>query len=154
MIHRALYASRSEDWETPQNLYDRLDAIFAFALDACATAANAKARAYFRRADDALNQDWAPYGRIWLNPPYGRRIGDWMAKAYAESCKGALIVALVPARTDTRWWHASVSGKALVTFLPGRLKFLRDGKALAPAPFPSALIFYAPNLDALMAARA
>jgi len=152
MIHRTLYASRSEDWETPQHLYDRLDAIFAFALDACAAPSNAKARAFFTRAEDALAQDWAPYGRVWLNPPYGREIGRWMAKAYEESRKGALILALVPARTDTRWWHASVSGKALVTFLPGRLKFLRDGQSLSPAPFPSALLLYPPSVETLVAA--
>ncbi len=150
MVHSALYTSRAEDWETPQALFDALHHVFAFALDACAHAGNSKLERFFSPDEDGLSQDWASHGRIWLNPPYGRAIGQWMAKAHAESQKGCLVVALVPARTDTRWWHQSVTGKASVTFLRGRLSFSRAGAPAAAAPFPSAIVVYGPRLDALL----
>lgn len=149
MIDKQLFSSAGEEWETPQNLFDALNAIYSFELDACATPKNAKCQHYFTKADDALTQDWAMFGRVWMNPPYGRTIGRWMQKAYCESLKSGLVVALVPARTDTRWWHDWVVGRAEVTFLKGRLKFTRTEPTEAPAhaPFPSAIIIYAPRLD-------
>ena len=150
MVQGSLYSSRNCDWETPQALFDTLHAMFAFRLDACANSGNAKLKRFFSPADDALIQDWFPYRRVWLNPPYGRDIGQWMAKARTESAKGALVAALVPARTDTRWWHAEVAGVANVTFLRGRLKFTRPGAPPSTAPFPSAIVIYGPRLDALL----
>ncbi len=150
MVDRALFSSRSEEWETPQDLFDRLNHIFAFALDACATPKNAKCRHYFTKADDALSRDWHVYGRIWLNPPYGRAIGSWLSKACSEARKGAVIVALVPARTDARWWHTYVREKSNVFFLKGRLKYRHASDCKRhSAPFPSALLVFSPDLDAV-----
>ena len=124
MAHTALFTSNTEEWETPPELFRRLNRIYEFKLDACASATNAKCRKFFTREDDALGRSWAPYGRVWLNPPYGRAIAPLMAKACQEAQNGALVVALVPARTDTRWWHNHVAGKADVIFIRGRLHFL------------------------------
>ncbi len=150
MVDQALMSSRSEEWETPDDLFARLDKLFGFRLDACASADNAKCPTYFTRQDDALRQDWAPYARIWMNPPYGRRIGAWMEKAYRESRRGCLVVCLVHARTDTRWWHDWVAGKAAATFIKGRLTFKRGHERSTTAPFPSVVVVYAPDLDALL----
>jgi len=148
MISNALFSSDREDWGTPEDLFRRLNAIYDFRLDAAAAPHNAKCARFFTRADNALDQDWAVHKRIWLNPPYGRMIGAWMQKAYEESRRGGLVVCLVHARTDTRWGHDWVEGKARVTFLKGRLKFTRgeDNKAAQSAPFPSVLIVYDPHL--------
>ncbi len=151
MSNRALFSSASEEWVTPQNLFDRLDNVYQFQLDACATANNAKCALFFDKKQNSLAQDWASYGRVWMNPPYGRTIGNWMQKAYLESKKGCLVVCLVPARTDTRWWHDWVECKAHVTFVRGRLKFNRtdqpvDETQLYPAPFASVIVSYEPSL--------
>jgi phage N-6-adenine-methyltransferase len=102
----------------------------------CATAENAKCSRYFTIEDDGLAQEWR--GRCWMNPPYGREIGAWMAKAWSSAAAGALVVCLVPARTDTPWWH-DYAIKGEVEFLRGRLKF---GGHKNPAPFPSAVVVF------------
>lgn len=150
MVDDALMSSRSEEWETPDELFQRLNAIFAFRLDACAAPNNAKCARFFTKDDDALRQDWAGFGRVWMNPPYGRGIGAWMKKAYLESRRGCLVVALVHARTDTRWWHDWVAGKASATFIKGRLTFKRGHERSTTAPFPSVIVVYAPDLDAVL----
>ena len=133
------FSSATDEWGTPQNFFDALDAIYHFTLDVCATPENAKYRRYFTHTDDGLAQSWAGE-RCWMNPPYGRVIKDWMKKAYAESQRGALVVCLVPARTDTAWWH-EYAMKGDVTFIRGRLKF---GGHKNPAPFPSAVVVFRP----------
>lgn len=128
------------DWATPQPLFDSYNAAYHFTLDAAASANNAKCPAFFTVEDDALSQDWGSH-RVWLNPPYGREIGAWMKKAYESALHGALVVCLVPARTDTAWWHEyAVRGD--VTFLRGRVRFVG---APFNAPFPSALVVFRPN---------
>ncbi|WP_084174987.1 phage N-6-adenine-methyltransferase [Afifella pfennigii] len=155
MVHQSLYSSRTEEWETPPALFERLDRIFGFRLDACASPANRKCETWFSAADNALERSWAEHGRVWLNPPYGRRIAGFMRKAFEESQKGALVVALVPARTDTLWWHEWVNGKADIVFLKGRLKYLDENRReRSPAPFPSALVVYQPDLDGICNRRA
>jgi phage N-6-adenine-methyltransferase len=140
-------SSRSDDWPTPQAFYDELAREFGgFDLDPCASADNAKCPRFFTPANDGLTQEWA--GRVFMNPPYGRSIGDWMRKAYESAQAGALVVCLVPSRTDTRWWH-DYAAKGEVRFIKGRLKF-GDGKH--PAPFPSAVVIFRPHLRALRAA--
>lgn len=144
-ISPALYSSRSEEWATPQALFDALDAEFHFDLDAAASHDNHKTRAYFVRKGcarpDAFDVRWIDHGRrIFCNPPYGRNIGQWFAKAREAQADGALVVMLAHARTDTRWWHEHVQGIASeVRFVKGRLRF-GDGKQ--SAPFPSAVIIY------------
>mgnify|MGYP001239103321 FL=1 len=98
------YSSKTDNWATPQSFFDRLNAEFDFTLDPCADKDNAKCSRYYTADDDGLAQDWAGE-RVFMNPPYGRVIGDWIRKAYEESLKGTLVVALIPARTDTRYWH-------------------------------------------------
>ena len=137
MTNLAVHFSSATDlWATPQDLYDKYHARYSFELDVCATAQNAKCARYFTVADDGLAQEWR--GRCWMNPPYGREIGAWMAKAWRSSEAGALVVCLVPARTDTAWWHDFAS-KGEIEFLRGRLKF---GGHKNSAPFPSAVVVF------------
>ena len=140
-----LFSSRSEEWETPQDLYDELDQEFDFTLDPCASSCNAKCNRFFDKRRDGLAQDWT-HERVFMNPPYGREIGRWMSKARQEAERGALVVCLVHARTDTRWWHENVEGIASeVRFVRGRLRFGRAGVPHMPAPFPSAIVVYRPR---------
>ena len=134
------FSSATDLHATPQDFFDRLDAEFGFDLDVCASPENAKCTIYFTKEDDGLSRDWT--GVVWLNPPYGREIGRWLRKAN-ESVKdnGATVVCLVPARTDTNWWHEYVI-KHEVRFVRGRLKF---GNAKNSAPFPSAVVIMRPG---------
>ena len=133
------YSSKTNEWSTPQDFFDELDKEFNFTLDPCATSENAKCTKYFTVEDDGLKQDWSK-DTVFMNPPYGREIKYWVQKAYEETLKGATVVCLIPARTDTAYWHDYIFGKADdIRFLRGRLKF---GDSKNPAPFPSAIIIY------------
>ena len=137
LMNKVHYSSKQNDWETPQDLYDLLHAEFSFNLDVCALPDNAKCDRYFTPDDDGLAQDWSGF-RCWMNPPYGRQIGQWMKKAYDASQAGGLVVCLVPARVDTGWWwNYAIRGE--IRFLRGRLKF---GGAKNGAPFPSAVVIF------------
>ena len=119
----------------------QLDREFGFKTDVCALPGNAKCERYYTPETDGLAQTWR--GTCWMNPPYGRSIGQWMEKAYQSSLAGATVVCLVPARTDTAWWHDwAMHGE--IRFLRGRLKFERDGSTDS-APFPSAVVVFKPN---------
>jgi phage N-6-adenine-methyltransferase len=131
------FSSASDNWATPQYFFDQLDREFGFNLDVCASAENAKTARYFDVAKDGLSQEWR--GIVWCNPPYGREIGKWIKKAYESSLQGSVVVCLVPARTDTKWWH-DYAMKGEIRFIKGRLKF---GDSKNSAPFPSAVIVYA-----------
>ena len=97
------FSSATDQWATPQDLFDTLNKIFKFETDVCASADNTKCANYFTEADNGLAQEWK--GVCWMNPPYGRKIGDWMKKAYESKVNnGATVVCLVPARVDTKWW--------------------------------------------------
>jgi site-specific DNA-methyltransferase (adenine-specific) len=138
-----MFSSATDQWATPRAFFDQWNEIFRFTLDVCADAANAKCARYFTREDNGLAQDWGQ-DVCWMNPPYGREIGRWVAKAYRESRAGATVVCLLPARTDTAWWHDYIIPMAKVTFIRGRLKF---GDATSGAPFPSAVaVFYPPKV--------
>lgn len=144
MINNGLFTSKTNQWATPQNFFDKLNAQYDFELDVCADKTNHKVKKYYSEQDNGLIQPWAPY-RCWMNPPYGRVIGHWMKKAYDESQLGALVVCLVPARTDTAWWH-NYAMKGKIEFIRGRLKF-GDGKN--SAPFPSAVVTFVPFIDSI-----
>lgn len=133
------YRSRTDLWATPWDFFRELDREFGFDLDVCAVAANAKCPRYFTPEIDGLRQEWR--GVCWMNPPYGREIGRWVAKALDAARQGSPVVALVPARTDTAWWHSSVMGATEVRLVRGRLRF---GDAPHPAPFPSAVVVFRP----------
>jgi len=134
------FSSARDDWSTPQNFFDALNEEFHFTLDVCASAANAKCSDYFTKAVDGLRQEWGG-GRCWMNPPYGREIKFWMRKAVEASRRGALVVCLVPARTDTAWWHEHATQADEIRFVRGRLRF---GNARHAAPFPSAVVVFRP----------
>lgn len=135
-INAGLFTSTTGEWETPQWLFDQLKQEFNFDIDVYALPKNAKCNRYFTPEIDGLKQKWEGY--CWMNPPYGREIGKWVQKAHEESQKGATIVCLLPARTDTLWWHNWVM-KGEIRFLKGRLKF---GNSKNSAPFPSAIVIF------------
>lgn len=139
-MNTALHFSSATDlWATPQPFFDALDDEFHFTTDVCASAGNAKCERFFTKESDGLAQYWT--GVCWMNPPYGREIGRWMRKAYHSSLTGATVVCLVPARTDTAWWH-DYAAKGQVRFVRGRLKF---GGHRNAAPFPSAVVVFRPE---------
>ena len=115
----AALTSNKDDWETPQKLFDELDAKYHFTLDPCATPTNAKCKRYYTIADDGLSKSWKDEV-VFCNPPYGRNIGEWVKKCAEEE---ADVVLLIPARTDTSYFHDYIYGKAKIEFIRGRLKF-------------------------------
>ncbi len=141
------YSSKSNEWATPQSFFDRLNAEFKFTLDPCSTDKNSKCAKHFTKLQNGLSQDWRGE-RVFMNPPYGRGksgVGAWMRKAQTESAKinGPLVVALVPARTDTKWFHDYVAFYGYeIRFVKGRLKF---GGGKNSAPFPSMLVIFDSN---------
>lgn len=133
------FSSKSNEWTTPQHLFDELNQEFNFTLDPCATEENAKCSKHFTIEDDGLSKDWSN-DVVFMNPPYGREIKKRIKKAYEESLNGATVVCLIPARTDTMYWHDFIFDKADdIRFLKGRLKF---GNGKNSAPFPSAIVVY------------
>ena len=134
MNTRGLFSSKTDMWETPQNFFDELNKEFRFTCDVCAIEENAKCAKFYTPEQDGLKQTWG--GVCWMNPPYGREIGKWVKKA-SES--NATVVCLLPARTDTRWFHDYIYGKAEIRFVRGRLKF---GGSKNSAPFPSMVVVF------------
>lgn len=134
------YSSNSVEWETPKDFFDKLNSEFRFTLDVCANAQNAKCKHFYSIEEDGLKKSWK--GSCWMNPPYGRKISAWIKKAYESSLSGALVVCLIPARTDTSYWHNYVM-KGEVRFIRGRLRF---GGCKNSAPFPSAVIIFRPKM--------
>ena len=134
------YSSKSNEWETPVETFEALNREFHFTLDPCATKSNAKCDMFYDIQADGLRQDWSKH-RVFMNPPYGRQIGFWVKKAYEESTCGALVVCLIPSRTDTKWWHEYCM-KGEIRFIRGRLKF---GDSKNSAPFPSAIVVFRPS---------
>jgi len=134
-VNSGMFSSNTPEWETPQDFFDELDREFHFNLDVCATPENAKCNRYFTVRDSAFLHAWV--GTCWMNPPYGREIGEWVKKAYSQAKLGnATVVCLVPARTDTRWFQ-DYCLKGEIRFIRGRLKF---GGSKNSAPFPSAVV--------------
>lgn len=132
------YSSEKDQWSTPQDFFNDLDKEFRFETDVCALPENTKCARYFTPEQNGLAQEWT--GTCWMNPPYGRQIGPWVQKAYESSLTGATVVCLVPARTDTKWWHGYAT-KAEVRYVKGRLKF---GGCTDNAPFPCAVLVFRP----------
>ena len=130
------FSSNTDLWYTPQDFFKKYDDVYKFETDVCATDDNAKCAKYYTEEMDGLSQEWR--GVCWMNPPYGRTIGKWMKKAYESSLEGATVVCLVPARTDTNWWH-DYAMKGDIEFIKGRLKF---GGSKNSAPFPSAVVVF------------
>lgn len=139
-MNKVLFSSANDVWATPQNLFDEPDQEFNFTLDPCALPDNAKCAKYYTPAEDGLAQSWGGE-QVFCNPPYGRKIYDWVRKAYNESKKpGTTVVMLIPARTDTRYFHDFIYHQAKeIRFIKGRLKF---GNAKNAAPFPSMIVIF------------
>lgn len=148
MVSSVLFSSNSNEWETPQKLFDELANEFDFIHDLAASKENAKCTFYYTIEDNALSlrwhklqeRDWIGDSALWLNPPYSN-IKDWVQKAYEENLKGAKIVMLIPARVDTRWFHAYIyhNPKVEIRFIKGRLKFSNSKNS---APFPSMVVVF------------
>ena len=148
MNTKVMFSSSKDDWETPDELFNQLDKEFDFDVDLAATKENAKCDFFISPEEDAFKQNWNMingmiYSRLkaWLNPPYGKGIIKWLEKCLEESAKGLTIVVLLPARTDTKWFH-KFAKLTEIRFLPGRLTFKG---APAPAPFPSLLMIFRPE---------
>jgi site-specific DNA-methyltransferase (adenine-specific) len=138
VYHRQL----KTEWETPQWFFDQYNAEFGFTLDVCASPLNAKCARYFTRDQDGLAQPWEVV--CWMNPPYGRAVDRWLAKAHASAQAGATVVCLVKAGTDTQWWHTFKPLASDVRFVEKRLKF---GDAENTAAFPSVVMIFRPQRD-------
>ena len=136
------YNGNGREWETPPELFAPLNAEFRFTLDACATARTAKCERFYSESDDGLLHSWSGE-RVWMNPPYGREVYAWTAKARRESALGALVVGLLPASCDLEWWHRDVvAAKAEVRFIRGRVRFLTDGPYRASGFFASVIVVW------------
>lgn len=143
-----LFTSLRTDWATPRQLFKMLDKQFGFTLDACATSSNLPREGiecFDPALTDALRRHWIPLlpGAVWCNPPYGRCIGEWVEKAFRESRWGTVVM-LLPARTDTSWWHEYCM-RGEILFLRGRLCF--DENPRKRAPFPSAIVVFKPAFE-------
>ena len=138
------FSSKSNEWNTPDDLYNILDNEFNFTLDPCTNGINNKCDKFYTEKENGLIQDWSK-DIVFMNPPYGREISQWIEKAYNESLKGSKVLCLIPSRTDTKYWHDFIFNKASeVRFIKGRLKF---GNSKNSAPFPSAIVVYDNNFN-------
>lgn len=138
MNNEVMFSSKSDQWATPQDFFDRLNKEFCFTLDPCATDENHKVENYFTADDNGLLQNWGGQ-RVFCNPPYSK-IGEWVKKCYEEAIKPeTLVVMLIPARTDTRYFHDYIIHRSEIRFVKGRLKF---GDSKNAAPFPSMVVIF------------
>ena len=135
-----MFSSATDNWSTPQDFFDKLNDEFHFTLDVCADENNHKCEHYYTKEIDVLSRPWI--GTVWCNPPYGRKIGEWVRRGQISSHIGsATVVMLLPARTDTRWFHDYMYNKSNteIRFIKGRLKF---GGCKNSAPFPSMVVIF------------
>lgn len=135
-----MFSSKTGNWATPQEFFDKLNWRFGpFDLDPCADPSNTKCANFFTEAEDGLSKSWEGF-TCFINPPYGRGIENWIKKAYEETRReGTRVVMLIPARTDTKYWHQYIMKADEVYFVKGRLKF---GDSENSAPFPSAVVVF------------
>lgn len=139
MLQQAMVSSKSNEWGTPQALFDMLNKEFGFTLDPCATDDNAKCPKYYTKSTDGLRHNWSNE-IVFMNPPYGGNTGKWIQKAWQESLSGAVVVCLIVSSTDRSYWHDYIFPHASeIRWLRGRLKF---GEADSTAPFASAIVIF------------
>lgn len=132
--------SRGSDWSTPQDLFDELNAEFHFTLDPCASEWNFKCQKWLNEEMNGLEYDWKKE-TVFLNPPYGKILNDWMKKAYESSLNGATVVCLVPSATDAAWWH-DFAMKGEIRFLRGRPRFLTKEGTWQQTFSPSVIVVF------------
>ena len=135
-MNRGLFTSNTPEWATPQAFFDKLNLEFNFTLDPCATKENAKCKKFYTKEDNGLVQSW-DNENVFCNLPYGRVLKDWVKKA--SEVRGGVVVMLIPARTDTKYFHEYIYGKSEIRFIKGRLKF---GDSKNSAPFPSMIVIF------------
>ena len=163
------FSSESNEWETPSDFFNKLNDEFNFTLDPCASNNNYKCDKYYTIKDNGLSKNWEGQ-TVFMNPPYGREIKYWIEKAYRESLKGAIVVCLIPARTDTSYWHDYIFPYSYdIRFIRGRITFgkteeveyrgqlnifgIKEKRPInidssLPAPFPSAIVIFKKEKDA------
>lgn len=143
MVDSALFSSARQDWSTPDYIYAYLDSSYHFELDVCANDHNYKCKPYFTEQENGLKREWTFVPSAFMNPPYGRKVGDWVRKAYSEAEKGMIVVCLIAARTDTSWWHDCCMYATEIWLIRGRVHFTKPGVTkTAPATFPSAIVIF------------
>lgn len=139
------FMSKKQNWATPPDLFESLHEEFNFTIDVCAEKWNAKLPlSYWDREDNCLDQDWSNH-RCFMNPPYGREIKQFIEKAANSNAE--VVVALLPARTDTNYFHNYIYGKAEIRFLKGRVNFWTEDGPGKCAPFPSMIVIWRSNND-------
>lgn len=143
------FKSNTVEWATPDDVFQPLDNEFGFTLDVASTHENAKCEQHFTQEDDGLSQQWD--GVCWMNPPYGKDVPKWLKKALDESSRGVTTVCLIPARTNTKWFHELCLNKAEVRFVKGRPKFGDSNHGL---PLPLAVVIYRPRYGSVNLANA
>ena len=137
-VDEALFSHNSDEWETPQDLFDKLNDEFNFDIDVCATEENAKCNVFFTAEQDGLAQNWGGH-RVWCNPPYSK-IDKWAEKAFRETKNdNTIVVMLIPSRTDTKYFHNYIYQRTEIRFIKGRLKFSGSKNS---APFPSMIVIF------------
>lgn len=142
-LRKAMVSSNTNEWETPQKLFDELNKEFHFTLDPCANIKNRKCKKYYNSRDDGLLKEWNK-NIVFMNPPYGGNTKEWIKKAYYESRKGCIVVCLIVSSTDRSYWHDYIFPFASqIRFVRGRLKF---GNSKTTAPFASAIIIFSKNI--------
>ena len=139
------FSTGKDDWETPPELFEKLNQEFRFTLDPCCTEKSAKCKRYYTKEQDGLAQSWEGE-TVFCNPPYSPKTRNnpgqvaWIKKAYEESKKpNTTVVMLIPARTDTKAFHQYIYNRSEIRFLPGRIKFVG---AKFNAPFPSMVVIF------------
>lgn len=138
-MDKVMFSSKTDQWATPQHIFDTLNNEFDFTLDPCADENNHKCDKYFTKNENGLLQDWGG-DRVFCNPPYGKEIYKWVEKCYIEGHKeNTLVVMLIPARTDTKYFHDFILNRSEIRFVKGRIKF---GSANNAAPFPSMIVVF------------
>ena len=148
MFSKHLFSSKDHTWATPWDIFEKIDAIFNFNIDPCATEETAKCRNFFTIQEDGLTKDWSAYGNAFVNPPFGRELPKWMEKCWRESLKGINVVMLIPARVDTRYWHNyAFKYASCICFVKGRISFVKQGihtsnSKCVSAPFPNAIVIF------------
>lgn len=139
---KTMLSSKDMTWETPQDFFDELNKEFNFTLDPCATPETAKCKKFYTKEDDGLSKDWDKE-IVFCNPPYGTEIKHWVKKCSDEARKSyTTVVMLIPARTDTIYFHEYIYHKADIRFIKGRLKFGGEQKGSGSAPFPSMIVIF------------
>ena len=133
-----LFSSKEIEWETPIELFNKLNDQFHFTLDPCSTKENAKCSKFYTKEDDGLSKSW-DNEVVFVNPPYGKTIREWIKKS--SETKGTVIM-LLPARTDTKYFHDYIYNKAEIRFIKGRLKFGGNQNGSGSAPFPSMIVIF------------